>query len=109
MSLLLAGMGAFAVNASANAQGVAIIGEGLQSCGAWTTARTNQSDSEKAAWVLGYLSGIGFSGSQLGLAPLHDMDGETVLAWIDTYCRTHPASLIANAGGAFVQAHPHGR
>jgi hypothetical protein len=74
----------------ADAQGVAIIGEGLQSCQAWTDARRNRLDSGKSAWMLG-------------------MDGQTALTWVDGYCRDHPASNIASAGIAFVQAHPRGQ
>jgi hypothetical protein len=107
--MILACAGLIATSSPVSGQGVAIIGEGLQSCGNWTTARRDDLDASKTAWILGYLSGIGFSGSQLGLDPLRNTDGQAVLSWIDGFCRDHPVSNIAGAGAAFVQAFPRGR
>jgi hydrogenase/urease accessory protein HupE len=56
------------------------------------------------AWVLGFLSGVGFAAS--GLDPLNNMDGEGIWAWIDNYCRAHPIEQLSEATAAFVMEHP---
>jgi hypothetical protein len=58
-------------------------------------------------WILGFLSGIGSTGSSYGLNPLNGItDANAVWGWMDNYCREHPLDNIAAAGEAFLKAHP---
>jgi hypothetical protein len=102
---------------SADAQGYHLAGSGAFSCGSWTAYRHeyrqsglvtqgSQSEQQAAAWVLGFLSGIG-AVHQNGDDPLDGVDGEGVWAWIDNYCQAHPVENIGLAAAAFYHAHPH--
>jgi hypothetical protein len=82
----------------------AIMGAGLEYCGAWTEARQQNAAELPEHWLLGYLSGIG-SESVSGTDPLKSMDAEAVFAWVDNYCRAHPLDTIERAGGSFARQH----
>jgi hypothetical protein len=86
----------------------ASIGTGAMSCGNWTSDRRDRQAIAEEQWILGFLSGIGAAPQSPGLPvnPLHGVDAQAVLAWIDNYCRGHPLDLIMTAGEAFVTAHP---
>jgi len=84
----------------------AIMGAGLEYCGAWTGARQQNEAELPEHWLLGYLSGIG-SESVSGTDPLKSMDAEAVFAWVDNYCRAHPLDTIERAGGSFARQHHH--
>ncbi len=56
------------------------------------------------SWILGFLSGVGYA--ERGKDPLHGTDVEGVSAWMDNYCQVHPLNDVADAGAAFVAAHP---
>jgi hypothetical protein len=92
----------------AEAQGYQLLGSGANSCGSWTAHMLEYSrpDLQEAAWVLGFLSGIGYVGKN-GDAPLDGMDAQGVWAWIDNYCHAHPIENIGLAAAAFYLAHPH--
>jgi hypothetical protein len=83
-----------------------VVGLGLSSCGTWTADR--RANGPKAAmdgaWVLGFLSGVGYAGPD---DPLTNVDADGVWAWVDNYCRTNPISSILDAAKAFTAAHPH--
>jgi hypothetical protein len=93
------------------------IGSGIDSCGSWTANRpaytpgglatqSFQNALQDQAWVLGFLSGIGFVAKN-GADPLDGVDAEGVWAWIDNYCRAHPIEVLGQAAAAFYYAHPH--
>jgi hypothetical protein len=82
----------------------AIMGAGLELCGAWTEARQQNKAEVPEHWLLGYLSGIA-SESVSGTDPLNGMDAEAVFAWVDNYCRAHPLDTIERAGGSFARQH----
>jgi hypothetical protein len=85
-----------------------IIGAGPDSCAIWTAdhqaARVGWVGDVE--WVFGFLSGIGI-GSSGAFDPLHGLDANAVVAWMDSYCLDHPFEQITDAGQAFVRAHPH--
>ena len=98
------------------AQTYTAIGSGTVSCGSWTAYRpayipggsatlSSQNALQNQAWVLGFLSGVGFIGN--GDDPLNGMDAQGVWAWIDNYCQAHPIENIAQAAAAFYHVHPH--
>jgi len=88
------------------AQKYMLMGQGTRSCGAWREDRQAgplAAFGEKS-WVVGFLSGVGYTGIA---NPLNRVDADGVFAWIDNYCQARPLKSIAEAAGAFVNAHPH--
>src|SRR4051812_10777106 len=73
------------------------IGEGMNSCGAWTFER--QQNSVKSAfyatWVLGYVSGQNADESTSEF--LEGVDAGAIFGWIDNYCRSNPLMKIITA------------
>jgi hypothetical protein len=96
--------------ASAEQRISSMIGAGSESCGSWTANRRGGSIARLSArvqnqqWLFGFLSAFGVAGK--GLDPLHGMDDEGVVAWVDNYCREHPIDSIQDAGVGFVLFHP---
>jgi hypothetical protein len=104
--LLPAALAVALLNMSAKAQTYSAGGIGNSSCGTWTAARLRPNGSEaysNGQWILGFLSGVGWTREY---DPLNRVDAPGVFAWIDNYCRAHPLDPIADAGAAFVHAHP---
>jgi hypothetical protein len=96
----------------ADAKQYRMIGLGASSCGTWTANRVRQPNSEDTfmyeQWVLGFLSGVGFQGTESDINPLNNLtDAQGVLAWIDNYCHAHPLEDLDDASAAFVDFHPH--
>ena len=93
---------------AANGAGSNTIGAGTASCGTWIEARRERISVGAEQWIFGFLSGVGFMGigDARRINPLSGVDGKAVLAWIDNYCRAHPADNITTAGIAFMVAHP---
>jgi hypothetical protein len=82
------------------------VGAGLASCGTWIVdRRTPLRWATESAWVLGFLSGVGYMGS--GFDPLRGVNADGVNAWLDNYCQTHPLKDLADAAGSFIHEHPH--
>ena len=86
------------------------LGAGNLTCGRWvadeSTEVVHNADLE---WVLGFLSGIGYSLS--GVAnnnPLLGLDADAVGIWIGNYCQAHPLQAIDKAAVALDEEHPHG-
>jgi hypothetical protein len=98
------------LSASSNrAAAFSLIGPGVASCGTWTAHRRNQGavpSLADQAWVVGFLSGIGYVGRNAA-DPLNDVDAEAVWAWVDNYCKVNPLDTIAKAAEEFYWAHPH--
>lgn len=81
--------------------GYRLLGPDRMSCGSWLAERRNNIALE--AWVLGFLSGIGYIGPD---DPLRGLDRNAVSYWIDNYCRANPMANIDDAAAAFSLAHP---
>jgi hypothetical protein len=90
-----------------SAEGFALIGSGVESCGTWTASRRQSEFAaiQPAQWILGFLSGAGYMSSE-GVDPLNRVDAQAVWAWVDNYCLAHPLESIEQAGVAFIDAHP---
>jgi hypothetical protein len=101
---------AVALTTNAEAAGpndVAIIGAGVLSCETWAANRRDGVAVAVDQWILGFLSGAAYQGpGPQVLNPLKGVDADAVWAWMDTYCRAHPIDRIADAGVAFIAAHP---
>jgi hypothetical protein len=83
-----------------------LIGSGTNSCGTWTAYRRERQASLFEQWILGFLSGVGYQGTGVGVDPLNGVDAGAVWAWMDNYCQAHPLDDVAEAGAAFVTTHP---
>ena len=85
-----------------------LIGSGTDSCGTWTADRSDTLRFyQNRQWILGFLSGVGFIGTEQGVNPLKGVDAKAVWAWMENYCQAHPLVSIATAGEAFIREHPH--
>lgn len=82
------------------------VGQGIGSCGAWTSARHERAAADLEQWILGFLSGVGFDAVD-GTDPLRLLGTDVVFAWIDNYCSAHPLDPIVNAAAAFVSRGTH--
>lgn len=86
------------------AQELAVLGQGNISCGSWLESRKSGDAqvSARIAWILGYITAF----SQYGSKPPGDVSGgkgtEEMAAWIDDYCRQHPADNVYKATAALV-------
>jgi hypothetical protein len=80
-------------------------GVGADSCEKWAAARYAGGWGLGEQWILGFVSGVSATGYVTHLAPLAETNAEGVLAWIDSYCQTHPAEPLAHAALEFVAAH----
>ena len=78
-----------------------LLGPDRMSCGSWLAERHKNVALE--AWVLGFLSGIGYIGPS---DPLRGLDRNAVAYWIDNYCRANPIARIEDAAAALSLAHP---
>ncbi len=91
-----------------HAAGYAMLGIGGSSCETWTATRRVPLGPDAAMeqqWVVGFLSGIG--SMVLGeLDPLRGLDADAVYAWLDGYCRNHPAETVEAGARVFIQEHP---
>jgi hypothetical protein len=83
-----------------------LLGPGGASCGTWTADRRTGLHQIDLAWVLGFLTAVGYIGVD-NLDPLQGLDANAVAAWIDSYCQQHPLQDIDAAAQAFLHAHPH--
>ena len=107
LTFLVVAIGALAVPGEAAAD-YQMLGSGPQSCGAWTAARRFPNSTpalEAAAWVLGFLSGVGWVHKN-GDDPLNGLDVEAVFGWLDNYCQTHPIDPLAVAAAQLAIEHP---
>lgn len=93
---------------SAQPQGYHLLGQGSMSCGLWTAARREHLATAPQQWVVGFLSGVGFSKGKEGFDPLDGVDGYAVWAWIDSYCQAHPLDPLSLGASTFAAIH-HGK
>ncbi|SEJ40735.1 hypothetical protein SAMN05192539_1010142 [Paraburkholderia diazotrophica] len=69
---------------------------GVPSCGQWIARKNSVSDKATSeSWLLGYLSGLA-TGTRVDI--LRDTDYDSLIAWMDNYCNTHPLERVS--GGA---------
>src|SRR5207248_6546742 len=86
----------FMLTARIAAQEQAVLGQGNVSCSSWV--ENHRSDdvqgAARVAWILGYITAF----NQYGSKPAGDVsegkNTEEMTAWIDAYCRDHPADNV---------------
>jgi hypothetical protein len=83
------------------AQNVTTLGSG-RSCGTWTMTKPGSLGwVEQGAWMFGFLSGAVTYGNPPG-DPLHNVDADAILAWVSSYCATHPLDHFIDAAKALM-------
>lgn len=85
---------------SAKGNEVSMIGSGGSSCGTWLDHRKNNHAVDVEQWVVGFASGVAWSGYG---DPLRGVDFNGVLYWVDKYCREHTLDTISDAAIAFLK------
>jgi hypothetical protein len=101
---LVVGSLLFVLTARIAAQEQAVLGQGNISCSSWL--ENHRSDdvqgAARIAWILGYITAF----NQYGSKPKRDVsegkNTEEMTAWIDNYCRQHPADNVYRASAALV-------
>ncbi len=90
----LFGVAAFGVAVIAtNANALATIGD--RSCGQWSTRTQNPYEQIGSGnWLMGMMTGLAVGTSKDVLA---DTDGDSMMLWMDNYCRAHPLDRIGTA------------
>ncbi|CAH2606328.1 conserved exported protein of unknown function (plasmid) [Rhodovastum atsumiense] len=110
--IIIVGVSAFLptnVQAAKEVNNHKIIGMGSVSCINWLMSRTKKTEiiaqwsdlSEQ--WVLGYISGIGWT-EKFG-DPLAKVNANDVWNWIDHYCTNHFDSKLSDAANEFIFKH----
>lgn len=94
----------FGVGHTAQAPKFTAYGEGASSCGKWqedkrTAATANGISAYQIdkAWVVGFVSGVGYFG-----ATLKKTDSSGIDAYMDAYCQGHPLDAILDGAEALV-------
>ncbi len=84
-----------------------VMGAGELSCGKWLeTQRYESGRLQGLQWILGYLTGYN-SANASGLfrpSQVRPQDGESAMAFVNSYCSNNPLSGIAGAGMALVES-----
>ena len=92
-----------AVCSSAIAEPTFMFGEGQASCGIYLDDRRTASEQQYVyvVWVRGFTSGFnyGTKGKQVSSG----LDQQTILAYIDKYCRDKPLNGVAGAALSLVK------
>jgi hypothetical protein len=85
---------------SANADKYRTYGVGTQSCGYWTKNVQPRGDDYfiVMAWVLGFVSGVGYAGDDI----LQLTDADALESFVTNYCLAHPLDHVSAASRALV-------
>ena len=101
---LVAGSLLFVLTARIAAQEQAVLGQGNVSCSSWL--ENHRSDdvqgATRTAWILGYITAFNQYGSKPEGDVSEGQNTEKMMAWIDNYCRDHPADNVYRASAALV-------
>lgn len=68
-------------------------------CGKWVKDRTSGKLHDQLvgdSWLIGYLNGVA---AWADVDILYNADGESLMLWMDNYCKANPLESVA-AGGA---------
>jgi hypothetical protein len=90
--------------ANASAQGAAEIGgAGTVSCGVYLQDRKtdNRTDIQYIQWIWGYISAYNFFSQHAQISRTR-IDGGTILAYLEKYCRDNPLQFVVGGGDAMI-------
>ena len=88
---------------SVSAAPIWVVGAGTASCGTWLAHRSpgDPNSAQFDAWVTGYVTGVNQFADEDGDVTGHQ-DSDGMIAWVTTYCTSHPLDKIATAAGHLV-------
>jgi hypothetical protein len=83
-----------------------IFGAGSRPCGSWLQVRTQAlpEDAVLQSWVLGYITSVNANLLSVTQDVSAGASPETLFAWIDNYCTTHPLDSLARATSALLDS-----
>jgi hypothetical protein len=106
---LVVGSLLFVLTARIAAQEQAVLGQGNISCSSWL--ENHRSDdvqgAARIAWILGYITAFNQYGSKPERDVTEGRNTEEITAWIDNYCRRHPADNVYRSSAALVDEFRH--
>ncbi len=70
---------------------------GFTSCGKWIEEKSPSTKHGQTMWFLGYLSGISMG---LNKDLIRHADVESIVLWVDNYCRANPLKDTGDAGSS---------
>jgi hypothetical protein len=90
---------------SASASAQMVLGPGVVSCGTWTSERNEDRPTSRLteAWVLGFVSAFTVYGPQPSDDISKGTDANSLMAWIDDYCRANPLKDVSEATVALIR------
>ena len=91
---------------SATLPQITTIGAGGDACRKWSEAQKEPGvRAQYRQWLFGFVSGYNWRDSSRQIEP---SSGDTLLAWVDAYCKTNPANpvYLAAANLAKKMSHP---
>ena len=80
-----------------------VIGQGANSCWAWTRGREAKAATEGlyTQWVAGFVSGLNWDTTDPDILTELDFDG--LMAWVDNYCKANPLAKVTTGAVMLVQ------
>lgn len=85
-----------------------IAGLGINPCRVWVSVRADKKATEYEQWVMGYLSGLGYTGPPPP-APRKPPVVEDIFGWMDSHCLGQQAITIGEAAQTFFVTHQRAR
>lgn len=98
--MLACGLLAAALTMTASAEDVTVRGSGT--CQGYLDAKNSHSIQEAVkhlTWLLGYVSGLAVA-THTNILGSGD-DAESMLNWVDVYCKAYPARYLSDAGDLY--------
>lgn len=78
--------------ATSNVNALTTVGD--RSCGQWTVRKQNPyAEAGSEAWLMGFMTGLAVASEKDAIS---DTDGDSMILWMDNYCRTHPLERLSN-------------
>jgi hypothetical protein len=80
-----------------------VIGQGANSCWAWTRSQGAKSTTQGlyTQWVAGFVSGVSWEADDSDILTRMDFDGLT--AWVNDYCKANPLAKVTTGAAMLVQ------
>ena len=91
------------LSAVEQAVGYTILGNGMASCGKWTSAKqTDRAEYfEYSQWLMGFLTGYNYLVAENGDVS-KGIDNAGLRAWVDNYCQKYPLNNLMDAASVLV-------
>ena len=86
-----------------NDGGRLVIGQGANSCWAWTRSHEAKAATQGlyTQWVAGFVSGVSWETDDPDILTRMDFDG--LMAWMHDYCKANPLAKVTTGAAMLVQ------